>query len=88
MSESQNLPDPNEVDLSLLPCPFCGGRAELSETPRRSFVECYSCFAEGPEFEWLDTGVSDEAQERSWIASRQKAVAAWNTRHAPALERP
>ena len=53
----------------LLPCPFCGGKAELQGNSGVYYVECAKCGA-------MSTTV-DEEQEESPCDS---AVAAWNRR--------
>lgn len=56
----------------LLPCPFCGGEAELVDFDLDScFVECRKCRASQPVL-WPKS------------TSRQDAIAAWN-RRAPAI---
>src|SRR5437773_6661802 len=65
---------PSEPEL--LPCPFCGGRARFSETPRaydfQQAIECESCGANtGP------TGVG-----------REEVVLFWNRRVAAPVAKP
>ena len=64
---------------NLLPCPFCGGAAEIS-VGEHSFngakVICTNCFAEGTLFG------ADAAQGCSHVS---EAIAAWNRRAAPAI---
>ena len=58
--------------VTLMPCPFCGGEAELSGS--HEYVQCLQCNAEGA---YTD---SDDRAER--------AITAWNTRIAMAAPSP
>ena len=56
------------TEITLLPCPFCGGEPEISEwAPENDSVHCPHCFCFGPVFK--DHG--DPA----------RAVEGWNNRH-------
>jgi HAMP domain-containing protein len=70
------------LEAALLPCPFCGGDADLdyyhnenSDGGGRGKVVCVECGADqcGEDFGWM-TDAADKA------ASKAQAVAAWNTR--------
>ena len=52
-------------DKELLPCPFCGGEAELFDYPEMK-AYCVAC---------LECGV-----ETLIYSSKEKAIKAWNTR--------
>lgn len=57
-------------EINLLPCPFCGGEAELLHTQTYSahtlfWVECMECDCKTSDFED--------------VLGKEKAVAAWNT---------
>lgn len=72
-------PIPN-LQIELLPCPFCGGEAKLRKTIELAghgmittsyFVECVDCKVRGNHFDsWLDEQKNAE----------DKAVEFWNTR--------
>ena len=55
--------------IVLLPCPFCGGKAEIAQS-ESSFIRCRKCGIESPFF---DTG-DEEVNNR-------KAAQFWNRRH-------
>lgn len=64
------------ADLSLAPCPFCGGNTAYVVDRDDGTVECVycpSCFAEGPPLDYRFSGTHDEA--------RRMAVDAWNKRY-------
>lgn len=52
----------------LLPCPFCGGEAEIAES-EESFIRCRKCGIESPSF------YSGGEKQNS-----KNAVKYWNTR--------
>ena len=66
------------------PCPFCGGKGDLSwyrssgaNTERSGyFIQCEECSTAGPPVE-----IQGKAFERAQLA-KVKAIAAWNTRPA------
>lgn len=55
--------DKNEAP-ELLPCPFCGGEAELGGMDGNLYVRCISCLCDGPIFQHT-------------VA---EAISTWNTR--------
>lgn len=62
--------------LNLLPCPFCGGEAEIAES-ESSWCRCSGCGLETP---FVDE--HDEEEENS-----RDAATYWNTRANPLLPR-
>ena len=56
-------------EIKLLPCPFCGGEAELRNEGYCSFVKCQSCGAEA--------GLSHISAE---YCANEKSAEAWNRR--------
>lgn len=69
----------------LLPCPFCGGEADVSwyakgSSPDRAgyFVECEGCSASGEPFD-----IQGEMPDRDEF-TKEHAIAAWNRRAATA----
>jgi len=65
---------------TLLPCPFCGSRANLEDHRLLWFVRCSSCSAcvfgdRAPEPE-------EELPDSYWQPFRQSAINAWNRRPA------
>ena len=66
-------------DKELLPCPFCGGKAELATINNLGHdiigvvVRCKNCHSEGSSFKY--GYMSPEENERT-----EKAIAAWNNR--------
>lgn len=71
-------------DQGLLPCPFCGGEAEMSFYARGAspdvaghYVECTECSAGGEPFD-----IQGEMPDRVEY-TKSKAIAAWNTRTPP-----
>lgn len=70
--------------VELLPCPFCGGEAEMSYYAKEGspdiagyYVECTTCSAGGEGFDIQ--GEMPDRVERT----KDKAIAAWNTRPQP-----
>lgn len=70
-------------DGGLLPCPFCGGKAEQIQSQYSTLIRCSNCGTEGKSFSTGVAGVDDP-----W----PMAIAAWNTRQAcgqqPAMTEP
>lgn len=66
------LPDAS----GLLPCPFCGGRAELTHTwTAHYWIECQDCEAEVPgQFS------GKEHREADHRRAAESAIDAWNQR--------
>lgn len=69
--------------VGLLPCPFCGGEAEMSYYLKGAsrdvaghYVECSLCSAGGEPFD-----IQGEMPDRVEY-TKAKAIAAWNTRAA------
>jgi Lar family restriction alleviation protein len=61
-----------QEQVQLLPCPFCGGEADILKAATNIcdyWVTCANCGADGP---WKDT--------------RAETIAAWNTRHTATAE--
>ncbi|MCP4493269.1 MAG: hypothetical protein GY820_39095 [Gammaproteobacteria bacterium] len=52
----------------LLPCPFCGGEAELSCDENDHYVCCKDCCSMGEQYYWKDKDHD------------KRAIKAWNTR--------
>jgi Lar family restriction alleviation protein len=73
-------PDTDGRAEVLLPCPFCGGDAQL-QVGLHSFddalIACTNCCAEGPLCN--EAPFKDEARDYN----RAEAITAWNTRTAP-----
>ena len=66
------------MKIALLPCPFCGGKADC--VPRKSElvfarVACTKCEASGPYFEEYE--VSNAFAK---AANKERAIQHWNTR--------
>ena len=64
----------------LLPCPFCGGEAEIFETFQFQSKECIACCGEV-----FCHGHQAELEAGGWAEGRfthQDATKIWNTRHA------
>ena len=63
----------------LLPCPFCGGKAELATINNLGHdiigvvVRCKNCRSEGSGFAYGDMSTEENKQT-------EKAITAWNTR--------
>lgn len=51
-------------DMTLKPCPFCGGEARYLPTIHIDVVECKECHAQGP----------------AMLGQPEAAIAAWNRR--------
>lgn len=62
-----------------LPCPFCGGQAQITERPQSSkdtgFFCAISCFCGGYSAHAHQHGIAETKE-----AARHEAIAAWNTR--------
>lgn len=54
----------------LLPCPFCGGEASMSDDPNHSTAWEVGCY--DPDC---------PAQPNVWQVTKAEAIAAWNRRH-------
>lgn len=75
---------------ALLPCPFCGGSADL-HSPRfpiacdcdDAAVKCLDCDAIGPA---ILCDMSDEDAEIHWPAACATAINAWNARRTTPLQ--
>lgn len=83
--------------ITLKPCPFCGGKAELSHTPiekTRSSqngdlitqweVICYECGTSKGEYTteyWFTNDETLQIKDSKFYDGRQKAIEEWNTRH-------
>ena len=69
---------------SLLPCPFCGGRACLDDSVGGAFVSCELCEAQGPFVEWerVDCPESMLLKKQAIQKAQAAAAAAWNQRSA------
>lgn len=69
-----------EPDEKLKPCPWCGGEiatAVVTEGDTFRWRKVSGCCTDGPEVRH-DTMAADQAAAE--IASREAAIAAWNTR--------
>lgn len=67
----------------LLPCPFCGGHAELSHTHTVAwFVECNNCGCNLDDPNATGEDSNDLLVHRE---SAKRAAARWNTRFNPEL---
>jgi len=64
---------------ALLPCPFCGGKAELEKFPSSLKDRCWQI--DCVENERCKCSVSTCA-----LSSKEEAIAAWNTRATPHAE--
>ncbi|KKM19746.1 hypothetical protein LCGC14_1652450 [marine sediment metagenome] len=65
-------------EVTLAPCPFCGGKARTRTTRKmntdkdtRYYVECIECYSSSNP--WYDLGAKD---------TKAEAIHAWNTRTA------
>lgn len=96
--KNMNLEGQNMKELiTLKPCPFCGGKAELSHTPiekTRSSqngdlitqweVICYECGTSKGKYAtkyWFTNDETLQIKDSKFYDSRQKAIEEWNTRH-------
>lgn len=70
-------------ETTLLPCPFCGGEAHISDdySSKRGMV--YSVWHDCPAgggYHPYGQGVGVLQVTSAWFSSREEAIAAWNTR--------
>ena len=67
---------------SFLPCPFCGGEADLRNSPAPSYwVECDDCRARAPEVRVAPSfGVVTQQHHRK---AKADAITGWNRRAQP-----
>ena len=70
-------------ETNLLPCPFCGGEAHISDdySSKRGMV--YSVWHDCPAgggYHPYGQGVGVLQVTSAWFSSREEAIAAWNTR--------
>jgi hypothetical protein len=72
---------PNTADIELLPCPFCGGPAELEEIDSGSW-------SVGCEEKVLSVHYCMGYQSLTSFATKREAIAAWNTRRPPYIGPP
>ena len=64
------ISDPEQIDIDLKPCPFCGSEARLIFEHGKFFGECTGCGTRGG---WA----SATAEERSTSGTRALAAATW-----------
>jgi len=65
--------------INLLPCPFCGGKAEIAIGEHNFYdakIRCSNCSAEGPLF---DDNYDRELNQSS-LANTEEAAKHWNSR--------
>ena len=62
---------------TLLPCPFCGGEADIHHVPDGAHAQCYECEANSRIFDGARDG---KGADREF--AHEDAFAAWNTRLA------
>ena len=70
----EHAKDQPETAVSMLPCPFCGGKPCLSESDdgMARWVCCETCECDGPPIDYRFDGTNE--------AARQIVVNAWNQR--------
>ena len=70
-------------ETTLLPCPFCGGEAHISDdySSERGMVYSvwHNCPA-GGDYHPYGQGVGMLQVTSAWFSSREEAITAWNTR--------
>ncbi|GDY37277.1 Lar family restriction alleviation protein [Acidovorax sp. NB1] len=69
-----------ELPEALLPCPFCGGEADVAEQAGIAWITCAQCLAEGPIAEHGD------AAAKLWNSRAQPAGAATPAAPAPGVK--
>lgn len=70
-------------EIKLLPCPFCGGEAEIVDARLRFLVRCTQCGCANVPKKWhgeFDEDGHRAASDDDVAAWKADAIAAWNTR--------
>lgn len=65
----------SEVTQALLPCPFCGGEADIFHVPDGAHAQCFECEANSSIFDGARDGKGRDSEY-----AHEDAFTAWNTR--------